>query len=1056
MMKVQSWAVFGVVVSFCCLTLDPVSSSLRRSPVTLKDNGYKGIVVAISNHVPDNETILQRIQDAFIEASQVLFVATNRRAYFKDITVLVPKSWSHRPEFGKVRTESFETANIIIDKANQKYGNTPYVKYMGGCGEMGEYIHLTSPFLIDKEFSERRWGPVGRLLVHEWAHLRWGVFDEYPTSGQDHANFYVSSSGKVEATRCPLEIHGSYINERTQNECSVSNVTGLPEIDCRFTPDIGNTSATASLMYMQFLPSVTSFCHNNDSDPSGFHNREAPNKHNRLCAGKSIWEVMSKSKDFINMKNPPVPEDTKVDTRPVFRFIQRRERRVVLVLDRSGSMEGRRLMKLRQAASVYIQNTVESGSYLGIVEFSDFAQLLAPMTNITDYQSRRDLVMRLPRVVGGWTCIGGAILKGIEVLSAGGQDPSGGILLVISDGGENRSPTIAEVLGTVEEAGIVIDTIAYSEQADKNLASLAADTGGMSFFYSGDDDSTALDDAFTTTVINRWDETTGNDPPIKLWSEAILIPAEEEMSGHVYIDSTVGNGTEFIFTHIDGRITVIVTSPNGSVFDQHYDGYSTDSEFKRVTIFINEQCESGKWLFNVRNRFYIQQVVTISTTSHSITREAEPILVTPKLSDNEIDYAITKKIAIFADISTDYHPVLNVNVTAMIDRPSDTTGHPGTNIPLQLHDNGAGSDIEKDDGVYSGYFFDFTVDGHYGVRITVDNENGQGKLGLFRPGQQALPLEPDAAFEEPNGTLEDVDPFNRVVSGGSFQLSNYERSKSEEATDDYSNEDMYTPSRITDLEIVSVSMETRDVTLTWTAPGDDLDIGKATFYDIRVGGTLSELYDDFENAMRLSRGDVIVGNLSAPKSAGSIETFVVRIPQSVSRWRVVISLRAVDDVGNAAEPSNVVFANFEFSDALTTTLMTTKYEQTVTERSKTNISQVDERINQTQSVSPTNTEDSRDSPISTESVPTVASLNYNRKSRTIWLFIGSGLALMAMIMVIITAFILYIRPNNLKKTKSKENCEISNPGEKDEVFLTADVDESQAWTLYSNDISTYI
>lgn len=39
--------------------------------------------------------------------------------------------------------------------------------------------------------------PTGRLFVHEWAHLRWGVFDEY----NDDEPFYSANTKKIEATR---------------------------------------------------------------------------------------------------------------------------------------------------------------------------------------------------------------------------------------------------------------------------------------------------------------------------------------------------------------------------------------------------------------------------------------------------------------------------------------------------------------------------------------------------------------------------------------------------------------------------------------------------------------------------------------------------------------------------------------------------------------------------------------------------------------------------------------------------------------------------------------
>ena len=38
---------------------------------------------------------------------------------------------------------------------------------------------------------------IGRLFVHEWAHLRWGVFDEY----NEEKPYYAASTRKIEATR---------------------------------------------------------------------------------------------------------------------------------------------------------------------------------------------------------------------------------------------------------------------------------------------------------------------------------------------------------------------------------------------------------------------------------------------------------------------------------------------------------------------------------------------------------------------------------------------------------------------------------------------------------------------------------------------------------------------------------------------------------------------------------------------------------------------------------------------------------------------------------------
>lgn len=85
---------------------------------------------------------------------------------------------------------------------------------------------------------------------------------------------------------------------------------------------------------IRFAIQVTGFCHSDDGP--GYHNREAPNKHNKLCDSRSAWDVMLETDDFIDDNNPPIEED--FDTTPTFRLVQARDRRVALVLDVSGSM----------------------------------------------------------------------------------------------------------------------------------------------------------------------------------------------------------------------------------------------------------------------------------------------------------------------------------------------------------------------------------------------------------------------------------------------------------------------------------------------------------------------------------------------------------------------------------------------------------------------------------------------------------------------------------------------------------------------------------------------
>ena len=44
----------------------------------------------------------------------------------------------------------------------------------------------------------------GKVIVHEWAHLRWGVFDE--SGGDGYPDFYINKDGQVEANRLQLKL----------------------------------------------------------------------------------------------------------------------------------------------------------------------------------------------------------------------------------------------------------------------------------------------------------------------------------------------------------------------------------------------------------------------------------------------------------------------------------------------------------------------------------------------------------------------------------------------------------------------------------------------------------------------------------------------------------------------------------------------------------------------------------------------------------------------------------------------------------------------------------
>ncbi|PIO29809.1 hypothetical protein AB205_0034500, partial [Aquarana catesbeiana] len=129
------------------------------------------------------------------EATSYLFQATQKRLYIKSVKILIPSTWTPGSKYKEPTKETYNEADIIIASPYLKYGDDPYTLQYGLCGEPGKYIHFTPNFLLNNSLLSG-YGPRGRVLVHEWAHLRWGVYDEY----NDEKPYYVSEYGKVEAT----------------------------------------------------------------------------------------------------------------------------------------------------------------------------------------------------------------------------------------------------------------------------------------------------------------------------------------------------------------------------------------------------------------------------------------------------------------------------------------------------------------------------------------------------------------------------------------------------------------------------------------------------------------------------------------------------------------------------------------------------------------------------------------------------------------------------------------------------------------------------------------
>jgi protocatechuate 3,4-dioxygenase beta subunit len=108
--------------------------------------------------------------------------------------------------------------------------------------------------------------------------------------------------------------------------------------------------------------------------------------------------------------------------------------------------------------------------------------------------------------------------------------------------------------------------------------------------------------------------------------------------------------------------------------------------------------------------------------------------------------------------------------------------------------------------------------------------------------------------------------------------------------------DVTPPAAITNLGIAGLS--SMAVTLTWTAPGDDGNVGTASSYVIK--------YLDQPITAANFASAVTVLNPPVPKAAGSVETYEVK--GLLSNKTYFFAIKAVDEAGNVSDLSNIVSA----------------------------------------------------------------------------------------------------------------------------------------------------
>ena len=162
---------------------------------------------------------------------------------------------------------------------------------------------------------------------------------------------------------------------------------------------------------------------------------------------------------------------------------------LVVVLDRSGSMEGQKLNDARQAI-IRLLDRLGTEDRLALVTYANRVQTQSPLLPMNEANRRRLTAVVKQVYAGGGTNLGGGLSRGIDLLMPTADAGRQRKLILISDGLANQGITDPSVLGRMASAAVEnrfsISTVGVGLDFNEMLMTAIADQGAGHYHFLED------------------------------------------------------------------------------------------------------------------------------------------------------------------------------------------------------------------------------------------------------------------------------------------------------------------------------------------------------------------------------------------------------------------------------------------------------------------------------------------------------------------------------------------------------------------------------------------
>jgi Ca-activated chloride channel family protein len=159
---------------------------------------------------------------------------------------------------------------------------------------------------------------------------------------------------------------------------------------------------------------------------------------------------------------------------------------MVIVLDRSGSMQGNKIQDARQAALNLLSRLSQKDRF-ALVTYSDTAYNFSGLVHVSK-ANRKHLESVIYGIrSGGGTNLGAGLKQGINTLVSATRIGNTGKLILISDGLANKGIThpqdLGKMAGIAVEKEFTVSTVGLGAEFNEYLMTIIADQGTGNYYY---------------------------------------------------------------------------------------------------------------------------------------------------------------------------------------------------------------------------------------------------------------------------------------------------------------------------------------------------------------------------------------------------------------------------------------------------------------------------------------------------------------------------------------------------------------------------------------------